>query len=184
VLGIAGAVLIQQPQRIAEMVAGDLPGLLNLPQRMSEGNLAALLAVVSSFTSAIAMLGLNRLRQLDHRAIVVHFSTVATVVSVVSIFVCEHKHAYEELLNPPTILALLGTGVFATVGQLFLTRAYADGAPSKVAVVGLSQIVFSLALDVTLFNHGLDAVTLLGMALVVGPTTWVMLRPGAQLEAA
>jgi drug/metabolite transporter (DMT)-like permease len=130
------------------------------------------------------MLGLNRLRHIDHRAIVVHFSTVATAVCVVALFVCEQRHAYEEMLDIVTVLALLGTGVAAAVGQLFLTRAYADGSPSKVAVVGLTQIVFSLALDVLLFKHGLNALTLLGMALIVGPTAWVLLRPAVRPETA
>ncbi len=164
VLGLAGVALIQQPH-------------------LAEGNFAALLAIVSSFTSAIAMLGLNRLRDIDHRAIVVHFSAVATVVSIGALFVFEQTHPYADILEMPTALALLGTGLAAAVGQLFLTRAYADGSPSKVAVVGLSQIVFAMALDVVLFDHGVTGVTLLGIGLVVGPTAWVLLRRSGAPES-
>jgi drug/metabolite transporter (DMT)-like permease len=158
--GISGVALIQQPH-------------------LSAGNFGTIAAFVSSFFSAIAMLGLNRLGHIDHRAIVVHFSTVATAVCVAALLVCEQQHSYEEMLDPAIVLALLATGLSAAVGQLFLTRAYADGTPSKVAVVGLTQIVLSLGLDVLLFKHGFSSVTLLGMALVVGPTAWVLLRPVA-----
>jgi drug/metabolite transporter (DMT)-like permease len=156
--GVTGVALIQQPH-------------------VSAGNFATVAAFVSSFFSAVAMLGLNRLGHVDHRAIVVHFSTVATAVCVIALFVCEQQHPYQEMLDAWTILALVGTGVSAAVGQLFLTRAYAEGTPSKVAVVGLTQIVLSLALDALLFKHGFNAMTLLGIGLVVGPTAWVLLRP-------
>jgi drug/metabolite transporter (DMT)-like permease len=88
------------------------------------------------------------------------------------------------MLNLRTFCTLLGTGLCAAVGQLFLTRAYADGTPSKVAVVGLSQVVFSLGLDVLLFNHEIDAATLLGIGLVVGPTAWVLVRQRIPAETA
>jgi S-adenosylmethionine uptake transporter len=107
---------------------------------------------------------------------VVHFSAVATVVSFGALFVGEHSHPFAEILQGPTLLQLFSTGVAATVGQLLLTKAYAEGVPSKVAVVGLCQIVFSLGLDVLIFDHAVNGLTLLGMALVVGPTAWVMLR--------
>jgi drug/metabolite transporter (DMT)-like permease len=41
-------------------------------------------------------------------------------------------------------------------------------------VVGLTQVVFALALDVALFGHRVRPEGLLGMALVVGPTVWLM----------
>ena len=47
---------------------------------------------------------------------------------------------------------------------------------AKVSVVGLSQIPFALLLDVVLFDHEINWVTLLGMALVLAPTTWLLLR--------
>ena len=72
---------------------------------------------------------------------------------------------------------LLAMGVTALVGQLFLTLAFGAGAPSKVSVVGLTQIVFALAFDVWLFGHPVNAITLAGTALVVAPTAWLLTRP-------
>jgi hypothetical protein len=46
-----------------------------------------------------------------------------------------------------------------------------------VSVVGLTQIVFVLAMSVVLFDHPVNAVTLVGTALVVAPTAWLLTRP-------
>jgi drug/metabolite transporter (DMT)-like permease len=74
-------------------------------------------------------------------------------------------------------LLLLGVGVSATIGQLFLTKAFAAGAPARVAVVGLTQIVFSMLLDAILFQRTFNWLTLVGIALVVIPAAWVMTHP-------
>jgi drug/metabolite transporter (DMT)-like permease len=156
--GMGGVVLIQQPH-------------------LAAGHLAITwLALGSSVCTAFAMIGLHRLQGIDARAIVVHFSGVALLFCVACFFLFEREAFAAEVLGPRTILLLLGVGVAATVGQLFLTKAFAAGSPAKVSVVGLSQIPFALLLDVALFDHGFNVVTLLGMALVLTPTAWLLLR--------
>ena len=51
------------------------------------------------------------------------------------------------------------------------------GAPAKVSVVGLSQIVFAMALDVGVLGNSFNWMTLLGICLVVAPTTWLLAYP-------
>jgi drug/metabolite transporter (DMT)-like permease len=69
---------------------------------------------------------------------------------------------------------LLGMGVSATVGQFFLTKAFSAGPPTKVSVVGLSQIIFALLLDVAFLGHKLTLTKCLGIVLVAAPTAWLM----------
>jgi drug/metabolite transporter (DMT)-like permease len=69
---------------------------------------------------------------------------------------------------------LLGVGVTATVGQLFLTKAFASGPPAKVSVVGLTQIVFAMLLERLLWDHTFRPASLLGTILVMAPTAWLM----------
>jgi len=80
----------------------------------------------------------------------------------------------------PWKVGLLGVGITATIGQLFLTKAFAEGDPSKVSVVGLSQIVFAVLLEESLGKQAIDATTLLGMGLVLVPAGWLMIQPGEQ----
>jgi drug/metabolite transporter (DMT)-like permease len=58
--------------------------------------------------------------------------------------------------------------------QLGMTRAFALGHPSKVAVVGLTQIVFACLFDVIIWKHHFDALTILGILLVIAPTAWLL----------
>jgi drug/metabolite transporter (DMT)-like permease len=132
-------------------------------------------ALGASFFTSVAMLGLNRLGDFDARAIVVHFSAVALVFCVAAYFVFPRHAAVGELPDGESQLMLLGIGVTATFGQICLTKAFATGVATKVSVVGLTQVVFALALDVCLFGHQLLPLSLLGMVLVLAPTAWVVL---------
>ena len=71
---------------------------------------------------------------------------------------------------------LLGVGIFATLGQLLLTRAFAAGAPARISVIGLTQVGFAMIFDVMFWNRSLQIHSLLGMFLVIVPTVWLMLH--------
>ena len=164
--GVAGVFLIQQPH-------------------FADGNLACLAALAASVFTAFAMLGLHQLRGIDPLAIVVHFSAVALVVCTVSWFVFERNEALPGFFTGGNLLRVLGVGVFATVGQVLLTKAFTWGSPTKVSVVGLTQIVFALVMDVLVFGQRVNLLGLAGMALVLAPTAWVMThRPEAPVPDA
>ncbi len=156
-LGVLGVVLIQQPH-------------------LAEGNGAALVALVSSVASAVAMIGLHRLDGIDARAIVVHFSAVSLLFSGSACLVCAHAPDLPGLPDDAALWMLLGVGVMATAGQLFLTKAFRAGAPAKVSVVALSQILFALALERVLWQRPFDPLMLLGVSLVAAPTAWLLAR--------
>src|SRR5437870_5373487 len=127
VSGVAGVALIQQPH-------------------FAEGNFASLVALASSLATAVAMIGLHRLHELDVRAIVVHFSGVSSLFCLASLFLFERTGTPSVVFDERLVLMLLGVGVSATVGQLFLTKAFASGPPAKASVVGLTQVVFAMVL--------------------------------------
>ena len=157
--GVAGVVLIQQPN-------------------FAEGNFASLLALASSFFSAVAMIGLHRLHQLDVRAIVVHFSGVGLIFCLASFLLFDHSRAFQGVLDGGTSLMLLGVGVSATAGQLWLTRAFAAGPPARVSVVGLTQIVFALGFDLVCWDYRYGPEMFFGIVLIVVPTAWLMWKQG------
>ena len=146
-------------------------------------NPVALVVIAVSIFTALAMMGLNRLKHLDPRAVVVHFSGVSTILCVAALFLLPLMGAAEPLefgqlraLEAPTIFALLGVGVTATIGQFFLTKAFTAGAPARISVVGLTQVVFVFVLDIGLLGRSLHPVQMLGVMLIVVPTAWIMLR--------
>src|SRR5437763_337879 len=81
-------------------------------------------ALVASVAPAVAMLGLHRLQWLDTRAVVAHFSGVSLVFCAVALFSAEGHVPVAQLAEPTTLAMLLGVGLSATVGQLFLTKAF------------------------------------------------------------
>lgn len=136
--------------------------------------LAVVGTLIAAFSTAIAMLGLHQLRHIHPWAIVAHFSGVALLFSVVSFFFGNHAAAPSDTSLVKTLLLLLAVGATATVGQLFLTKAFASGPPTKISVVNLTQIVFAMLLDMILVNRRFNVLMLAGMLLVVAPTAWLM----------
>lgn len=154
-LSIAGLCLMEPPQAI-------------------EGKLAFGAALLSSFTSGIALIGLHKLKQLDSRAIVTHFSGVAMLLSLASCGLFPLQGGTTISLR--LVLLLLGVGLSATAGQLCLTKAFTTGNAARVSIVGLSQVAIVMLADILFWQHTFSPKTLLGMALVVAPTAWMMLR--------
>jgi drug/metabolite transporter (DMT)-like permease len=130
---------------------------------------------VAALATAVAMLGLHRLKGVAPLAVVTHFAFVATLFCVASFFVFPLTPDRPPFWDWQTLLLLLGIGVSASIGQLFLTKAFTAGDPARVSVIGLTQVVFAFLFD--LFqNEGLETWTVLGMALIIAPTAWVMRR--------
>jgi drug/metabolite transporter (DMT)-like permease len=165
VVGLTGIVLIQKPE-----AAG--------------GHLAALLALGNAFTTSVSMIGLNRLRGVDARAVVTHFSGVATVFTILFILLAGRRVDFRPLHDTTTVAFLVGVGLAGTLGQLAMTKAFALGAPSRVSVVGLTQIIFALLFDLLLWHRAFDAAVMLGIALVVAPSAWLMLHNPFKRDAA
>jgi drug/metabolite transporter (DMT)-like permease len=158
----AGVVLMQQPRSL-------------------EGNFASLVALASSFCTAVAMISLNRLQGIDARAIIVHFSAVAVLTCVVSFApVALGGGTAVAGGGPPTdsralvALLLLGVGALALLAQVGITKAFTTGNAASVSVVNLTQVAFALTFDRFCFGRPIDLARSVGMALVLVPTTWLM----------
>jgi drug/metabolite transporter (DMT)-like permease len=152
-------------------------GLIENPQ---DGfRLASAAALAAAVCTAVVMLGLHRLRNLHPLAIVVHFSGVATVFAVGYLVWTATAGPPLDLtgLSDPVSLALLfAVGGFATVGQIAMTRAFSLAPPQRLAVVGLSQVVFALGFDLGLWHQTLGLAQFAGTLLVMAPVAWLVGR--------
>jgi drug/metabolite transporter (DMT)-like permease len=166
-MGLVGVVLIQSTDG-GQLGANQLNG----------GQIAVMAAILSSFTSAIALIGLHQVRELDPRAVVVHFSGVALACCIASLFIFPTTRPIS--LDARTIALLLGVGISATTGQLLLTIAFATGPPARVSVVGLSQVGFTMLLEIAISHRSFSPITLIGIGLVILPTAWTLLRGAVQ----
>ncbi len=155
-IGVCGVVLVAQPH-FAE--ARPLP---------------ALAALLASFSTSIAMLGLHRLREVDPRAIVAHFSAVSLAACLLLMALDPVDSLAASNFETPSLLLLGGVGLCATVGQIFLTKAFAAGPPARVSVVALTQVVFAMAFDTVIWRRTFGPLSILGIVLVMAPTGWLL----------
>jgi drug/metabolite transporter (DMT)-like permease len=156
VVGICGVVLVAQPH-------------------FSDARpLPALAALAASFSTSVAMLGLHRLRAIDPRSIVAHFSGVSFLACLAVLAIDAPRSLAGSRFEPATLVLLAGVGVFATIGQLFLTKAFAAGPPARVSVVALTQVAFAMLFDAVIWKHRFGAASVCGMVLVMAPTAWLL----------
>jgi drug/metabolite transporter (DMT)-like permease len=155
IVGLAGVALVAQPH-------------------FDEARIALATGVLSSIATAVVMLGLNRLASVDARSIVIHFAMAATVICAGVFAFWGRGRPIGALGHSGNLGMLLGMGLMGTVGQIALTRAFALGEPSRVSVVGLSEMLFGAAYDRILWHRSFGWVTLAGMALVAAPTAWLL----------
>jgi drug/metabolite transporter (DMT)-like permease len=120
------------------------------------------------------MLALHQAQHVDSRAVVLHFAIISFITSSAMLLFAWGRTTVIVPDQTGAIAMLIGTGVAATLGQLFLTVAFASEAPAKVSVVGLTQVGFAMCYDVGVWGHRLGLLSLLGILLVVAPTAWLI----------
>lgn len=140
-----------------------------------EGKIAILTALIGAVTTSIAMLGLSRLQSVDPRAIVVHFSAVASVSTLTLLLTTGPSDSFSPLGNWQAVVLLILIGASGVLGQIGMTMAFAKGHATRISVVALSQILFGLFFDLVLWKHRLNWMSLFGMVLVITPTAWILL---------
>ncbi|MFQ3593464.1 MAG: hypothetical protein SNJ82_09810, partial [Gemmataceae bacterium] len=77
------------------------------------------------------------------------------------------------------VALLVGIGATASLGQYCLTQAFVRGQPARVSIVGLTQILFAMGIELLLGGSGFGQWTLAGIVLVIAPTAWMMAERAA-----
>lgn len=154
--GFAGVVLLLNPR-----MAGNEP-------------LASLLGLVSGMMSAVAYLQVSALGKAGEpeARTVFYFSVGTTLVGLIGTLVL----AGFSPLSWRTGWLLPATGIFASLGQWCMTRAYTRGSTLVVATLQYLGIVYASLFSVWLFHEQLEPMAWLGMAIIVLSgiaATWV-----------
>jgi drug/metabolite transporter (DMT)-like permease len=177
------------PRDLVAVACGTIGVVLIERPRLGHDHVAALIALVSAFSAGVALLGLHRLKNVDPRAVVAHFAGVASVSALTALAWrsaaatgTSTSQAIAAITPLPltqsltTLLLLGGVGLTGTVGQVFLTKAYAAGMPSEISVISLTQVIFALLFELVFSGRSAPPVVLLGMVLILAPTAWIMTR--------
>jgi drug/metabolite transporter (DMT)-like permease len=135
---------------------------------------AALVGVASAVLASVSQVGIRRLVRTEPvTRIVFYFGLVASVVAL------PPAVYWWKSPSPATWAVLLLMGVFATVGQLTLTRAYVHAPAAQVGPFLYAGPVFAGFLDWLVWNRLPDALFVVGAAVVVAAATLALRLRGA-----
>jgi drug/metabolite transporter (DMT)-like permease len=139
-------------------------------------NFAGLLAVYAAFGGAVVMICLRKLKDLDLRVIVTHFSGTATIIALITIFSVRGEVDLSVFENTTIALMILGVGIFGTIGQLAMTKAFSIGEAPSVASAGFIKVGFAAGYDLLIWKYIFDVPTIIGMILILASTGWLFSR--------
>jgi drug/metabolite transporter (DMT)-like permease len=136
-----------------------------------------ILGIFSGIGAALAYTSIRELRKYyDTRAIVMSFMGVGTVAPLFLMLITpyvtvssEFDWMFAEFVMPQGILWLYVTavGVFATISQLLMTKAYELTKAGIVGTISYSNIVFAVIIGVMLGDPIPNIWTILGIILVI-----------------
>ncbi len=154
VLSIIGVLLIEKPY-------------------FDQRNFAVFAALLASVLGAVVMICLRILKDIEPKRIVAHFSGTACMVSLVCLMVFKKDIVQGLHFDFITVAMLLGVGIFGTLGQLAMTKAFAIGEAPVVATAGFVKVGFSAVYDILIWKYVFEYSTILGMMLILVATTLI-----------
>lgn len=152
--GIIGIILIEKPH-------------------IAQKNYAALVALMASFFGSVVMICLRKLRSIDPRVIVTHFSGTSTIVGILALLIFRDSPDFQSLFDTEIVMMLAGVGLFGTFGQLSMTKAFSLGTAPTVSTAGLVKVGFSAMYDLLIWKYVFHYSTIAGMILILGSTAWL-----------
>lgn len=122
---------------------------------------ATLVGMASGVLAAVAMVSIRRMANTEPATrIVFFFTTFSVLFSAIPLL-----WAWQTP-SPLALLAMVGAGMFATFGQLSLTRAYALAPAAQIGSLIYSAVVFSAIWGWLIWDEGLDRFFVIGTLLV------------------
>jgi len=156
-LGFIGMLLVMQPQA-GEFDKSYVFGLLN------------------AVCAALAFTSIRELRRYyDTRAIVLSFMGIGLLVPIISMTISEFytndffNFMMGKFIIPQNIdlFYLLGIGVFSSIGQVYMTKAYGSAKAGIVGAAGYSVILFSLIIGFMLGDSMPNIIGVFGIVAII-----------------
>lgn len=155
IISLAGVILIERPY-------------------FEERNYAIFAALLASVLGAVVMICLRILKEIESKRIVAHFSGTACIISLICLLIFKDDIGSGINFDFTTSIMLLGVGIFGTIGQLAMTKAFAIGEAPVVATAGFIKIGFSAVYDILIFNYVFQYSTILGIILILFSTILIL----------
>ena len=134
------------------------------------------LGILSGVGAGLAYTSIRELKNYyDTRTIILSFMGIGTVGPIIIMIFGNYfqSDTFDFILAPfimPTtkdIIFILGLGVFATLSQIYMTKAYSLAKGGIVGTIGYSNIIFSIFLGLFLGDSFPTMVVLFGIFLII-----------------
>jgi len=134
------------------------------------------LGIFSGIGAALAYTSIRELRKYyDTRAIVLSFMGIGTIGPIILMSLApfiEHNRGdmlFAEFIMPigDEWFMVLAVGVFATISQILMTKAYELTKAGIVGTISYSNIIFALIIGIVLGDPIPDILTFLGILLII-----------------
>jgi len=159
------------------MGAGLVGCALIVGPHLRVGSVYGLWAVSAVLFTTGAHLMVRRLGATDDpRAVVFWFQVIVFTFALTGFRLL--RGAWLDLPPPHLWIYLAATGLFATSGQVFMTRAYRMDSVPNVAAASYTGPVFGALLDLVVFGHWPSIQAIAGGTLVVGAGLWLVFGRG------
>jgi S-adenosylmethionine uptake transporter len=144
--------------------------ILLRPSMHQQQWLGGIVALTSGFFAALAYLQVKKLSLMgepDHR-IVFYFSVGGLIVGFLgAIIETGHTHFLFHSHTSKGLALLLGIGVFATLAQMTLTRAYRLGNTLVASNLQYSGIIFASSFGALIWDDTIDPLGWLGIIIII-----------------
>lgn len=167
-LVILSAVVLKErlkPVLVLSVVMGFVGVVLLLrPTFSANQTVAGLLGLASGFFAGVAYLTTKHLGRLGEPGwrVVFYFTLVSTIGSCIFAAISGF-HSF----GVAGLLTLLGVCIFATLGQLSMTRAYHEGDTLTVGSLAYSTVVFTTLFSIVIWQDRLPISSWFAMALII-----------------
>lgn len=159
-------ILKQKPSLISwlSLILGFIGVVILLKPTEGGDTLTILIGLASGAISGYAYLQVRELSLFGEPAwrIVFYFSLLSTLISGALAMYFGFTPISLDILP-----YIVGVGVTALLGQLFMTYAYQVGRKFVVATLSYLGVVFAIVFGVVLFGEHLDMISLIGIAVIV-----------------
>jgi drug/metabolite transporter (DMT)-like permease len=156
--------------RVGYALVGFLGSLLILKPGFSEVRLGLWIAVAGALINALGWVSVRSLSQKESAATIIFYFAFASAVGALLV-----GHDSFVLPDARQGIYLLAVAVAGLVGQCFLTIAYRHGDAAVVTPVGYVEIVALLGMSWGFFGEVPDAISWVGIGLVVAAGVLVSL---------
>ena len=134
------------------------------------------LGIFSGIGAGLAYTSIRELRKYyDNKAIVLSFMVVGTIGPVILMIIAEFytTSTLDWIIAPFVMpqgiawLYIIGLGIFATLSQLFMTKAYSLAAGGIVGTISYTNIIFSIIIGMLLGDMFPSYMILLGICFII-----------------